>query len=410
MLLHCGSDVVPPTSARQIQSPMYPHHRGLLFRHQFICRVVREGQYLDFLGRNDNECPMSKTQLPDGVPGESAWFALRQLIAQGKYTLDVEPKLLAEAASIGDVSELVCAIDPGLSPWLDSGRHERIFRDMLLCRAEHDVSAHLTQAGVKRFCFLKGTATSRQLYEHTEHRPRRDIDILVHEDDYNRTYEIFLSGGWKKAELDAYWFQNAPDPFQRIVCKKVGHLEIECDIHRSLSSWTEFVPDHDGIIARALSQNQGGPSLITPADGVLHTCLHMAMDSFMVPLRSWVDIHRFIECYPEELYVAVERSRHWGMGSILWLCLYNTRRWFDTAISTELLDSLKPPQLVDSLLIQATSSDGAWVVDNAHIPTFERLMVQLLMRTDAKSRAIHIVNRLAAKMKRRLKGFRTVAL
>ena len=284
-----------------------------------------------------------------------AWHTLRVLVS-GAHPKPVASAQLAHAACEAEVECLALRALPELSPWLSAAAMRRSEIDVVMRFAEERIQGLLAEAKISRWIALKGSASAYLVYDESSLRARRDVDILVHPDDFERASHAIRAERWPEVTHKSHTLDTERGPFEREFLVPIGPHHTGLDLHQDLLRWKEFNVDTAGMIARGVTTSSGW-RLCCAEDLLLHTALHAANAAMAVPLRSLLDIHLLLQAKPIDWEVVVERATAWRARNALWLCLTISQRWFDTPIPNETLRSLRPPSSI-ALPLGLTSASG----------------------------------------------------
>jgi Uncharacterised nucleotidyltransferase len=184
-----------------------------------------------------------------------------------------------------------------------------------------------------------------------------DVDLMVPRERIDEVEKVLLAHGWVTGGLDAYderyyreWTHEIP-PIQH------PDRDTPVDIHHTIAALTSRVhPDATAILAA--SQPLADPRLrvMSPADMVLHSGVHLFNDEVGFPLRDLFDLHDLIEHFAAtpgfwpELFA---RARLHGLQRVLYHVLHHTRTLLGTAVPRDVIDEAEraaPPPPVRVLI------------------------------------------------------------
>lgn len=293
----------------------------------------------------------------DSAETTTVWAALRALIDGGdpQGAPDAE---LARAAIEGEVAALTADLRPGLAPRLAPIIEREVFVALQLDRALLAAVEALAEEQVPEPVIVKGQAAARQVYLNPCHRIGVDIDLLVHERDFDRTLEVLRAAGFRSATSASLIQRHGPRPWEEELAWVTSGGSVSLDVHRKIAASDRFRVDHEGMLGRAVSHPELPWRLSHPEDTLLHTALHMAVNRFWVPLKSWVDVRRLLDHEDVNLERLFERARRWKMRTSLWAVLFVCGRWFPGSISEAALRDLQPGPLTRRALCAGLAHDG----------------------------------------------------
>jgi len=296
---------------------------------------------------------------------------------------------VSRAATLGEVEHLALAAQPALGPWLEDAVDRRLLQATLVSFAESRVLEVLHDASVDHWTALKGSASAHTLYDDPAHRPRRDVDILVDGSDIPALRAAAERAGWVD-ETHASILALAPEgPFEWEYVIPIDAARVGCDVHRGLLRWREFPIDTRGILARARTLGSGW-RVCAPADLLIHTALHAANSAFIVPLRSWLDVHRLAATPSLDWEAVVGRAIGGRARRCVWAALHVAQSWFTTPVPEEVLIALAPRGLGSRRLRRALQGQGRWPITRPPTGRLGRAATRLLVRDGAKDAARYI--------------------
>jgi len=218
--------------------------------------------------------------------------------------------------------------------------HTNTIQNKLISRELSRLQEYFLDANIPMIPF-KGPTSAILIYGNIGLRQFNDLDILVHEKDYNRAQKILTELGYsKKSDWE---FECG---FQH------GSSGINVDLHRKFDKhelYTEF--DFKRLLSRLESsyiENQKIPAL-SVEDTLIHLCVNFAKDLFINKnkLSQICDIANLIDNHQNQDWLTViKRTGACGTQRILFLCLLLSKQLFGTNLPEEVLKELKRhPQL-----------------------------------------------------------------
>jgi hypothetical protein len=197
----------------------------------------------------------------------------------------------------------------------------------------------LNQSGIQNM-LLKGSALALLYYEDLGLRPMKDIDLMVCLEQAKRSMQLLTSLGWKPR----YASPEALIPFEQAT-EFIDANNQNVDLHWRLmwegrqdldddEFWQASIPMHlNGIETRSLS----------PADQLLHVCVHGAKWNDTSPLRWIADAMMIIRS--RKLKIDWTRLVHQAQERQLTLPMRETLSYlngsFEAGIPTEVLTQLE---------------------------------------------------------------------
>ena len=198
--------------------------------------------------------------------------------------LEISPELLPAVLARVDAERLVGLLDQALADGAlvaddDSAQAvgEAAVRahawSLLVERHHLEVHRTLDAAGIEHR-FLKGPTVAHRFYDHPGLRPFRDVDVLVHSEDLDRSAAVLQTHGHQRP------IPQLIPGFDRRYGKSVDVRTadgVEVDIHRTLASGPFGVASLDPLWARpAATVIVGGDGLpaLDPTAAFVHACVH----------------------------------------------------------------------------------------------------------------------------------------
>jgi len=158
-----------------------------------------------------------------------------------------------------------------------------------------------------RWTAIKGAAYAWTLYAEPELRPMSDLDLLVPENDFGRACKSLAALGFRERQVStrtrhAQTFSRAPHEI--------------IDLHRSI------LQPMRGTAPVKATWGRSRPSSLHPGysqlDVVDHACIHlahMARHEFVVPLISYIDMHRLHASLSNDQQQTFSAElRYWRLG------------------------------------------------------------------------------------------------
>jgi hypothetical protein len=285
------------------------------------------------------------------------WDSLRSLIDTEREP-NVSDEALVNAAIQGEVVALVSDLYPPLATSLAPIIEREVFVSLQLDRALNVAVEALDEAEVPKPVIVKGCAAARLVYENPSHRIGVDVDLLVAEEDFDRTLEVLGEAGFRSATSQGLLKRHGPRAWEEELAWVTTGGSVSLDVHRKLAASERFKVDHKGILARAVAHDALPWAISHPEDTLLHTALHMATNRFWVPLKSWIDVRRLLAHEDVDLDRVLERAARWKMRTSLWTVLWVCARWFPGSVPEASLRRVEPPLGVRHVLRAGLSGDG----------------------------------------------------
>ena len=199
--------------------------------------------------------------------------------------------------------------------------------------------AEFDQGGIPNI-LVKGSALAVLYYEDVGLRPMKDIDLMVSRDQAKRSIQLLISLGWKPA----YSSPEALIPFEQATEFTDANNQ-KVDLHwRLLWEGRPSVDDDDFWQASIAMQLNGiQTKSLSPADQLLHVCVHGAKWNDTAPLRWIPDAMMIIRSAKMKIdwtrLVNQARKRQLTLPMSETLSYLN--RLFEAGISTEVLNQLE---------------------------------------------------------------------
>jgi hypothetical protein len=208
----------------------------------------------------------------------------------------------------------------------------------------------LSRTGIEPV-LLKGAALASTVYEDPALRTMNDLDLLMRDSEipaaaralqalsYRQLYRSSLADPGKREAFYGKHHHATP-----LIAPR-GRAIVE--LHRHIVSMGEDgFYDVEKIRARARRITiEGRPALVpSPADLVLHTCLHLSYsDRFVGKLRDLIDLHETISIYGDRIDWGAMLSEipSEAAARCLYSCLDLARRLYGTPVPEDFLHELR---------------------------------------------------------------------
>ncbi len=202
-------------------------------------------------------------------------------------------------------------------------------RNQTNLRFEVDRLVRVLRPGDTQIVLLKGCAYLFSDLRVSYGRFSSDVDILVPKSEIREVEAELLAAGWEKAKLTPYderyyreWMHEIPPLWHPA-------RQVAVDIHHTISPLTSrFQPDANALLARSVSipgPNPGkGLRVLSPADMVLHSALHLFNEEFLLGLRDLTDLRDLLEYFAKEPSFwddLASSARHHGLERVLFYLL-----------------------------------------------------------------------------------------
>ena len=212
---------------------------------------------------------------------------------------------------------------------------------------------------------LKGAHLAEAVYDNIGLRAMGDVDLLVRKDDLLRVEQELLALGYK------------PDDCNRVIAQSNHHFHytlpkngLHVEIHWVLvESGLPFQVDVEGLWNRAQSVTlaQVSALALSPADLLLHLCLHTAKHTYNMRIRMLCDIGEVVRRYGTGLdwQEIGTRAWQWGITHAVYVFLRLAQELLEVAVPVDWLASLEPAGIDERYLvlahqqILATRMDGS---------------------------------------------------
>jgi len=205
----------------------------------------------------------------------------------GQNAPALEPVIAWNLAKSGiEDARLSNAVDHRMTTW---ARNHILF---------HEAGAALSalHAAELPTAILKGAALARLCYDDPGLRPMNDVDVLVPESKAARAIDALQSAGWSA---------DFPNPHALVAFNhSVGFTNVSggrCDLHwRVLDVGRQDVSGEDWWLTASAFELAGvTTSTLSPADHLLHVCVHGAKWQDKPPLRWVIDAAVIVRRWPD---------------------------------------------------------------------------------------------------------------
>ncbi len=267
---------------------------------------------------------------------------------------------IAAAARYQEVVPMAAASHPELEGRLHLGRRRQALVDLHLHIALQRVGKALDRASIHRAALLKGSGTAYWLYDEPSDRVRRDIDLLVGDNEIEATVAALEADGWYAgaSETDRKRGPRNLRAWPMYLELPIGI--VSCDLHRRLTYGSRFTVDVEALLDRARHDLADTPLPVTaPADTFVHTALHCALSGFQEPLKAWIDLLRLARHRELSWPEVASTARRWGAANAVWAAAHVLERWFELDLG-ELRASVRPDPLTRRLLTTVLAGNGRY--------------------------------------------------
>jgi hypothetical protein len=225
-------------------------------------------------------------------------------------------------------------------------------RNMRLYSELSKVLKILTDAGIPVIP-LKGAYLAEVVYRDRALRPMNDIDLMVRQDDFRKTIELFTDKGYRvegKAVVpeDVFSVQQHYPPL-------TGKNGLSIEVH-----WTLTQPDLNDRIEIKSIWHRTRPCMVanvdvlvlSPEDLILHLCIHAALHHGLGgQLRSLFDISRTIRFYTDDINwrFLSDLARLWGAERSVYLVLALAGRYAGIPVPEDFMADIRPENSVSEI-------------------------------------------------------------
>lgn|GEM_PF-1732128 len=294
-----------------------------------------------------------------------AWATLGAIISQTATPSVSDLDSLASVAVQAELTAFVAARYPPVVSRL-TGALARAKRSHALLEL---AAAHLTQSLHSsdlhtRVALLKGSASGPLAYPDASWRQRRDLDLLVSPDDFQRVRAALWNSGWR----DSPGRESGGQPFAGRTFDmrlRLGAVTVGLDLHRNLIAPAWCGLSGDGFRRDFLSRKVRQPvglAITDPIDTFIHTVAHIVHAGFHLSMKAFVDLKLLFAIIDHE--ECARRLAQYRLRTATWACLGVVHRWFGQDVDA-LRERIRPPigraRLIDSLL----SGQGALAISPA---------------------------------------------
>jgi hypothetical protein len=219
--------------------------------------------------------------------------------------------------------------------------HAQAARNLILARKLTEIIKRLSAHGIAALSF-KGPALALSVYGHLSMRKSRDLDILVHENQFLSARECLISSGYRMSADYGYEVSLVDDH----IC-----VDLHCGLARRPLA---IALDFDHVWSRRSAIKLAGETVpsLSPEDTLIVLCIQLIKDSWLTysRLSEISDIARLIHAYPnldwEQMYKEADRR---GYRRIVDLGVSLAQRLIHCAISVDLSQRLRSEPAVLTL-------------------------------------------------------------
>lgn len=187
-----------------------------------------------------------------------------------------------------------------------------------------------------------------------------DLDIYVDKSEIPVAEQMLHWSGWQGEELDSHDEKYYRDWMHEIPPLTHAIRGMTVDVHHNLIPLTSKLAINGKLLNDSVkSKMLTDPQLVLSSeDRVLHSAMHLLLDGeFQKGFRDLNDIDLLIRDFSAKDSLFWEkllcRTKALGLGRILYYCLYQTRKLFDTPVPTEVVQKVnryRPTRFVGWLL------------------------------------------------------------
>jgi hypothetical protein len=293
--------------------------------------------------------PDPETRAQVGALAEADWGELRRAAARHGVSPLLYARLGSQPSSEIEVPEGV--LQALREAFLMNGaRNALLFQDLA------QVLTALRQDGIP-VVVLKGAHLAELVYAQRALRRMGDIDLLVRRPDLARTAGLLRQMGysWEIEDPEAWLDKGVPTnhlpPFL-----KPPHPRIE--VHWTIN-WACPAP-LESLWRRVRPATLGGADalVLSPADLVLHLCMHAEQDGFERGLRPLCDLSATLERYGGEIdWDCVQSTAREGQAeNCVYLALRLAKELLQAPVPAAVLRALEPHDEAADWLAQASAT------------------------------------------------------
>ncbi|MBE3039894.1 MAG: nucleotidyltransferase family protein [Chloroflexi bacterium] len=200
---------------------------------------------------------------------------------------------------------------------------------------------------------LKGAHLAEAVYDNIGLRTMGDVDLLVKKEDLLCVEQELLALGYK------------PDDCNRVIAQDNHHFHytlpkngLPVEIHWVLvASKFPLQVGIQGLWSRAqpVTLAQVPVLALSPADLLLHLCLHTAVHTYDMRIRMLCDIGEVVRRYGTELdWQGIgARARQWGIAHAVYVILRLAQELLEVAVPADWLALLEPAGFDERYLVLA---------------------------------------------------------
>ncbi|MEA3639835.1 MAG: nucleotidyltransferase family protein [Lamprobacter sp.] len=196
---------------------------------------------------------------------------------------------------------------------------------------------------------LKGAAYLLQDLPLTRGRAPNDVDLLVTRANLDRAEAALKTAGWQMtthSDYDEHYYRAWSHELPPL--RYPGH-PLEVDLHHTITPVTSRTRADAALLFADLRPIPGSRFLaLSPADQIIHAVIHLFQDSELEgELRGLVDIDALLRTHlrtDHDWQALIERAHHHQASHLLWYALHYCRRWLQTPMPEDLVQSTNKVQ------------------------------------------------------------------
>ncbi len=217
--------------------------------------------------------------------------------------------------------------------------YDELLKEILVSFSEREIPLIL----------LKGPSTAIEFYRPREVRPYGDLDILIREEDFERTRDLFLDSGFRVANPEGETIRKKY--FNSVTFSKKLAREIEVDLHweTMLVSWNKqpFLSSEETWRDMRWLDSPGGKlPVLAPHRLILYLSIHLAFHHQLGRMLTLCDLDLIVQKFGTKIdwEEIVRESKAMRIRKAVYYSLRLAATLIETKVPGEVLGALKPKE------------------------------------------------------------------
>jgi len=240
---------------------------------------------------------------------------------------------------------------------------------------------------------LKGAWLAESVYADIAQRAMGDVDLWVQRKELDAARRVMESLGYtSRSKADRpQELQDALTGETQLFKTNATMVELHWNVFPG--EWVRHTAriDEQAIWERTLPYKGEAVRQLSPEDGILHLCVHLAVNHQMssIGLRTLLDLDRVRRRWDIDWSTVAQRAREWRVSHATWLVLQILAEGFGDPERQLPLRDLSPSPLRRRILRRFISSRN--IIEGLHISSGPKRFVFLLALVDHPAGAFRLI-------------------